>query len=962
MAAGLVVAAPAAIAAGVAAVPRPDHVVIVVDENHSSGGVIGNPNAPYINSLAASGANMTGFFAETHPSQPNYVAMYSGDTQGVTDDSCPHTFSTPNLGAQLATAGLGFTGYSEGLPSVGYTGCASGKYARKHNPWSDFSNVATSANQPFSAFPTDYSTLPAVSYVIPNLDNDMHDGTVAQGDTWLQNNLSGYITWAQTHNSVFVLTFDEDDGSQANQIATIITGQRIATGNYPEHVNHYNLLRTIEDGFGLPGLGAAATATPLLDIWTQPSGDQPPVAEFTTDCSAGLTCSFDSTPSSDPDGSITSYSWDFGDGTTGTGQTPSHTYVGGGAKSVTLTVVDNQGAATSITHTANPVAPAGSPFVADTFNRTVRNAWGPADTGGAWSTSGATTNFTVDPGKATILLPKAGAGPATWVGPAVTDADVSPVFSVSKLPVGNSVYATINGRRIDATNYYGATVFVNADGSVNLNLNRTVAGAGTVLGSTKVTGLTVTAGMSLQARLQVTGTSPTTLRARVWASSTAEPTTWRLTATDASAALQAPGQTGLVTYLPSSVTNAPLSLNFSGFTARPTTTGTNLSPTAAFTSSCTQLSCSFNGSSSSDPDGTIAGYAWTFGDGSTGTGATLTHAYVTANDYVVTLTVTDNAGAAATVSHTVTATSPPPNQPPVARFTSSCTALVCSFDGSASSDPEDVTVASYSWDFGDPADTTGATTATPSHTYAIAGTYTVTLTVTDSDGAQASVNHAVTVSAGSTAFVSDTFGRTVSNGWGTADVGGAWSIVGKAARYAVGSGAGSMSFPTPGVQLETFVGPATTDADVVADLALDKVPAGAPVYISLVGRRVSTGNTYVGKVQIQTNGQLLLRLNRLVGGTESQLAGPLTLPGITYTAGMRLSMRVQVTGTSPTTIRARAWSAAASEPASWQLSATDSSAGLQQAGAVGAVVFVPSASTITPLQASYSRFVATPTG
>ncbi len=723
MSAGLVVTAPSAVAAGVASVPRPDHVVIVVEENHSSAAILGNPAAPYINSLAASGANMTNFYAETHPSQPNYVAMYSGDTQGITDDSCPHTFATPNLGAQLTGAGLGFAGYSEGLPSVAYTGCISGRYARKHNPWSDFSNVPTSANQPFTAFPTDYSTLPAVSYVVPNLDDDMHDGTVAQGDMWLQNNLSGYVTWAQTHNSVFVLTFDEDDHSQANKIPTVITGQRVAPGSYAEQVNHYNLLRTLEDGYGLAGIGASATATPLLDIWTTPSGDQPPVAEFTTTCS-GLTCSFDASPSSDPDGSIGSYSWAFGDGASGSGQTITHTYAGGGAESVTLTVSDNQGVTSSVVHTANPVATATSPFVADTFNRTVRNAWGSADAGGAWSTSGTTSSFTVDPGMGAMALSKAGISLVTWAGPSVTDADVSPVFAVNKLPVGGPVYVKVNGRRIDAKNYYSATVTVNADGSVTLNVSRTVAGTGSVLASTKITGLTVTGGMSLQIRLQVTGTAPTTLRARVWASSAAEPSTWRLSTTDGTAVLQAPGQTGLFGNLAAAVTNAPLALTFSGFTARPTSVAANQSPTAAFTSSCTQLSCTFDARSSSDPDGTISSYSWTFGDGATGSGATTTHAFVTANDYVVTLAVTDNAGSSASVSHTVTATNPPTNQPPTASFTSNCTELSCAFDGSGSSDPEDVVVAGYSWDFGDPADPSGATTATPSHVFATAGTYT----------------------------------------------------------------------------------------------------------------------------------------------------------------------------------------------------------------------------------------------
>ena len=103
----------------------------------------------------------------------------------MTDDSCPHTFAGANLGSQALAAGLGFAGYSEGLPSVGYTGCTSGRYARKHNPWVNFTNVPAASNQPLTSFPTDYSTLPAVSFVIPNLDHDMHDGTIAQGDTWI---------------------------------------------------------------------------------------------------------------------------------------------------------------------------------------------------------------------------------------------------------------------------------------------------------------------------------------------------------------------------------------------------------------------------------------------------------------------------------------------------------------------------------------------------------------------------------------------------------------------------------------------------------------------------------------------------------------------------------------------------------------------------------------------------------
>lgn len=249
-------------------VPRPDHVVIAVFENKKANSIFGNTQAPYINSLAAGGAKFTQSFAIEHPSEPNYLDLFSGANQGVTDDSCPHTFSTANLGAQLVGAGLSFGGYSEGLPSVGSTTCTSGNYARKHNPWVNFSNVPAADNLPYSSFPTDYSTLPTVSFVVPDLCNDMHDCTIATGDSWLQTNLSSYAQWATTHNSLLIVTFDEDDGSGGNNIATLFYGQPVRTGTYAEHIDHYDVLRTIEDMYGLPYAGNAAGATAITDVWT----------------------------------------------------------------------------------------------------------------------------------------------------------------------------------------------------------------------------------------------------------------------------------------------------------------------------------------------------------------------------------------------------------------------------------------------------------------------------------------------------------------------------------------------------------------------------------------------------------------------------------------------------------------------------------------------------------------------
>jgi hypothetical protein len=255
----------AAAPAATTALPRPDHVVVLIEENHASSQIIGT--APYLTSLANSGANFTQSFAIRHPSEPNYLALFSGSTQGLTNDSCPHTYSGTNLASGLIGAGLSFTGYSESMPSDGYTGCTSGPYARKHNPWVNFTNVPSSANQRFSRFPTNYAGLPTISVVVPNLNNDMHDGSVSTGDTWAKNNIDGYAQWAKTHNSLLIVTFDEDDSSSSNQVATIFSGQSVRTGSYSEHITHYSVLRTLEDMYGLPCTGSACSATPITDAW-----------------------------------------------------------------------------------------------------------------------------------------------------------------------------------------------------------------------------------------------------------------------------------------------------------------------------------------------------------------------------------------------------------------------------------------------------------------------------------------------------------------------------------------------------------------------------------------------------------------------------------------------------------------------------------------------------------------------
>jgi phosphatidylinositol-3-phosphatase len=268
---------PAGVASAATAAPRFSHVVIVIMENKNYNAIIGRPDeAPYVNGLAKGGALFGNSFAVSHPSQPNYLALFSGSTQGVTNDSCPKNFkNVQNLGAEVIRAGLSFAGYSESMPSAGYTGCGrslSLGYVRSHNPWVDFSNVPAASNLTFASFPKDYGRLPTVSFVVPNMCHNMHYCSRDSGDRWIRYNIGGYAQWARAHNSLLIITWDEDGSilgffGDSNKIPTIFYGAHVRPGTYSEHITHYGILRTIEDMYGLAHAGASAGAAPITNVW-----------------------------------------------------------------------------------------------------------------------------------------------------------------------------------------------------------------------------------------------------------------------------------------------------------------------------------------------------------------------------------------------------------------------------------------------------------------------------------------------------------------------------------------------------------------------------------------------------------------------------------------------------------------------------------------------------------------------
>lgn len=263
---------PSQVAAAVA--PRlpspPAHVVIVVEENKEFKDIAGNTrSAPYLNELIGRGALFTRSFGVAHPSQPNYLALFAGVTDSNGDHCPPAGIDTNarNLATELRDAHRTFAGYSEDLPQAGSRACWAGQYGRKHVPWADFDNVAASENLPLTALPSDYDSLPTVSFIIPNLLDDMHSASIARGDAWLRTHAGPIIDWARKHDTLVIVTWDESDDTIGNHIPTIFVGPMVRPGRYDEPVTHYRVLRTIEDLYGLKHAGKSADVPPIAGVW-----------------------------------------------------------------------------------------------------------------------------------------------------------------------------------------------------------------------------------------------------------------------------------------------------------------------------------------------------------------------------------------------------------------------------------------------------------------------------------------------------------------------------------------------------------------------------------------------------------------------------------------------------------------------------------------------------------------------
>jgi acid phosphatase len=253
--------------------PTFNEVVLVVEENHSFSEVVGNSSMPYFNSLVSQYGLAAQYFANAHPSLPNYMVLTTGLTETF-DDNFTGTISDDNVVRELMKAGKSWKSYAESIPSVGYVGADSNLYARRHNPFTYLSDVQQDSAQaanivPFTQFATDLANdaLPQYSFIEPNLMNDGHDGSLAQADAWLQANIEPLISSSAFQSSgLLIITFDE--GSQADldhgggQVATLIISASAKKGFQSQRLyQHQSVLRLIlssSGGNAFPGMAAAA--------------------------------------------------------------------------------------------------------------------------------------------------------------------------------------------------------------------------------------------------------------------------------------------------------------------------------------------------------------------------------------------------------------------------------------------------------------------------------------------------------------------------------------------------------------------------------------------------------------------------------------------------------------------------------------------------------------------------------
>ncbi|HEX9378023.1 MAG TPA: alkaline phosphatase family protein [Gaiellaceae bacterium] len=261
-------------ATAAAPVPAFDHVVVIVFENKETTSVLGNGAAPTFNSYARRFAKLTRYYGVTHPSLPNYLALVSGSTQGITTSCTDCVVDATSLADTIEASGRTWKTYAEGLPAPGFLGAFKGRYAKKHNPFAYFRDIADDPARrarlvPLTRLAPDLraGALPSFSLIVPDLCHSMHDCPVSAGDAWLRSQVGRFLKLPKT---VVFVVFDEGSTSTrgGGHTAALAFGTTVRPGSrYTGLTSHYGILRTVEEAWGLPLLGHSAHVGVITGIW-----------------------------------------------------------------------------------------------------------------------------------------------------------------------------------------------------------------------------------------------------------------------------------------------------------------------------------------------------------------------------------------------------------------------------------------------------------------------------------------------------------------------------------------------------------------------------------------------------------------------------------------------------------------------------------------------------------------------
>lgn len=279
---------------GTTSVPRFSHVFIVVEENHSFSAVIGNSSMPYLNGLASANGLATQYFADSHPSLPNYFMLTVGagaSITGTAGDSYTSVITQDNAVRALTAAGKSWKFYGEALPAPGYLGADSGSYLQHHNPFVYLSDVQSSSAQtanivPFTQLASDMANnlLPDYAFIVPDVNDDAHncpvgmsacsdDQMLGAADQWLSASIGPLLASTAFQNSLLIVTFDESAASDTahggGQVATVIVSPLAKAGYQSTTLyQHESALRLMMEGLGVTDLpGAAATAPDMGEFF-----------------------------------------------------------------------------------------------------------------------------------------------------------------------------------------------------------------------------------------------------------------------------------------------------------------------------------------------------------------------------------------------------------------------------------------------------------------------------------------------------------------------------------------------------------------------------------------------------------------------------------------------------------------------------------------------------------------------